>query len=384
MARPARVFISAGETSGDRFGAALVDALLRRRPDLDLAGLGGPAMAARGVRLIENPLAHASMGFSGLSKVGAYLSIFRRCISHFRRLRPDVFVPIDNPEFNLRFAGYARAMRVPVCYYVSPQVWAWRRRRIHRIAATVNRMLCILPFEKEMYDRVGCDARYVGHPALDYLAAARLDEETERRIRSLGPLVVGLLPGSRGQEVERVFPIIAGAAAIVQRAFPEARFAVGCAEERHVASVRSVLRAKGVQALILPGRAWEVMRQSRLCVAASGTVTLELAWFRRPMVIVYHGPWVVKPFLPWILHTRFGLVNVIAGQEICPEHLMFTEDPRPAAEAALRLLRNEQAWAAQQRDLDDVMRTMGGPGTSDRAAEAVLEVAGVPAVPPAE
>ena len=376
MTRPLRVFISAGEASGDRIGAGLAQALRRRQPDVEVCGLGGRAMAGQGVELIEDPTAHASMGLGpALAKVGIYLRIYRRCVSHFHRHLPDVFVPIDNPEFNVRFARFARGRGVPVVYYVSPQVWAWRRRRIHAIAATVDRMLCILPFEKALYDRVGCDARYVGHPTLDYLSAARLDPKVEARIRTLSEPRIGLLPGSRAQEVRDVFPIIAGAAAMLRRRVPEARFVVGCARQGQVAPVKAVLRQAGVEAMVLAGHAWEVMRNTHFCLAASGTVTLELAWFRRPMVIVYRAPQFVRPILPWALHTRFGLVNVIAGREICPEHLNFDANPVALGTEAIRLARDEAAWTAQREALDEVIQRMGGPGSADRAAESVLEFA---------
>lgn len=379
MHRPLRVFISAGETSGDHFGAGLAAALRDARPGVELHGVGGPAMAAQGVHLIDNPLSHASIGvLRALTKISAFARIYRRCISHFNHDRPDVLVPIDSPEFNLRLAGFARTRGVPVAYYVSPQVWAWRRGRIRRIAARVDRMLCILPFEQALYDQVGCEARYVGHPALDYLSRARFDADAESRIRSLGDLVIGLLPGSRSQEVRAVFPIIAGAAALVQAQAPEARFVVACSVPGHVPQVRTALRSAGLKAEVLPGKAWEVMRGTHLCIAASGTVTLELAYFRRPMVIVYSAPRIGKPLLPWVLHTHFGLVNVIAGHQICPEYLMFNEDPRPVGEAVLHLIHNREAWLAQRKDLDEVMRLMGGPGASARAAEAVLELAARP------
>lgn len=381
MTRPLRVFISAGETSGDRFGAGLAESLQRLCPGVELWGLGGGAMEAAGVRLVVNPLEHASIGiFSALRQVGAWSGFFRRCVSHFNRRRPDVVVPIDSPEFNRHLAGFARSRSIPVAYYVSPQFWAWRRGRIRRIAKDVDRMLCILPFEKALYDRVGCDAVYVGHPAMDYLSRATFDAAAEERIASLGDPVIGLLPGSRRQEVLNVFPIIAGAAAVVHRQMPEVRFVVANAKASHEPYVRSALRGAGVDAAIMTGKAWEVMRKTRICIAASGTVTLELAYFRRPMVIVYRGPrihpWLAERILPRVLHTHFGLVNVIAGQEICREYLRFShDDPGPIGKEVLHLLRNEDAWSAQRRDLEEVMRVMGGGGCSDRAAEAVLDLA---------
>ena len=377
MSRPLRVFISAGETSGDRFGAKLVEAIRHRRPDTVFRGLGGPRMAAQGVELIEDLTGHSVIGLLHvIAKLGFFWKVFRRCKANLRDAPPDALVPIDNPGFNLRLAAFARGLGVPVVYYVSPQVWAWRRGRIHRIGAIVDRMLCILPFEKALYDKIGCDARYVGHPALDYLAEASLDPEAEERVRGMGDRVIGLLPGSRDQEIKQVFPIIAGTAAAIQKESPGTRFVVGCAEHAHEQPVRAALDAAGVEdAVLLTGKALEIMRASYMCIATSGTVTLELAYFRRPMVIVYRAPWPGRFLFRWVLHTHFGLINVIAGKEICPEFLRFSDDPGPVVDAALRLLRDEDAWETQRVEIGKAMELMGKRGASERAAEAVLGIA---------
>ncbi|HRU07056.1 MAG TPA: lipid-A-disaccharide synthase [Candidatus Brocadiia bacterium] len=377
MNPPLRVFLSAGEASGDRFGASLVQAIRSRRPDARFLGIGGARMAAQGVERIADTTRHAVMGvFSAISKVGYFTGVFRQCVRRFNIEAPSVCVPIDNPGFNRHLARFAHSRAVPVCYYVSPQFWAWRKGRIYKFAKTVDRVLCILPFEPAMYEEVGVDARYTGHPALDYLKQYVEDPAVAARVRSLGPCVVGLLPGSRLQEVRNVFPIIASAASHIQRRLPQVRFIVGCAEPSHEPLVRATLRANGVTgATLLTGRAWDVMRHARLCVTASGTATLELAWFRRPMVIVYHAPPIARPIMPWLLRTHFGIVNVIAGREICPEFLMYGPNGAPAGQAAVELLQNEDAWRRQQTALGQVVDLLGAPGSADRAAEAVIELA---------
>ena len=377
MTRPLRVFLSAGEASGDRFASRLVRALRRLRPDTVFEGIGGRHMAAEGVERIADLTQHAVMGFTaGLRNISLFLSVYRRFISHLNRRRPDVFVPVDNPGFHLKLAALAHGRGVPVVYYVSPQVWAWGRRRIHRVAARVSRVLCILPFEKQLYDAIGADAVYVGHPSLDYLAEAAPDPEATRQLRALSRPLVGLLPGSRRQEVRNVFPIIAGAAGRLRRRDPNVSFVVGCAEASHEAAVRARLRREGIaDALLLTGRAWDVMRESHICLAASGTATLELAWYRRPMVIVYRAPGYARHIMPRILRTNFGLVNIVAGREVCPEFLMYDDEPGPVTEAAWSLLNDEAKWEEQRRALEEVMGRVGEPGAADRAAEAVIEIA---------
>ena len=224
-----RIFIAAGEHSGDRFGASLAEALRRLSPDVRLTGVGGPRMAAAGVRVVADTVGHSGMGLlSAFGNAQRWVRVFRNCIREFNREPPDILVPVDNPGFNLRLAGHARARKIPVCYYVSPQVWAWMPHRIHRIARLVTRMMTILPFEKALYDPLGVDCRYVGHPVLDYMAPAVMDSAVrEKYVGSLGArgkTVVGLLPGSRSQEIRHTFPILCDAAAILRRRNPDILF----------------------------------------------------------------------------------------------------------------------------------------------------------------
>ena len=187
--------------------------------------------------------------------------------------------------------------------------------------------------------------------------------------------MVGLLPGSRRQEVLQVFPAIAAAAARISKRRPQTRFVVGCAEPAHERAAAAILREEGVDAGIISGKAWEIMRATRCCIAASGTATLELGWFRRPMVIVYRAPRLVKPLVPRMLKSHFGLINVIAGREICPEFLLFDKNAAPVADAALRLLSDRAAWDTQRRDIESAMSKVGEPGAAERVAAAILDLA---------
>lgn len=370
-----RVFIAAGEHSGDQFGAALAEALRALHPDVRLTGLGGPRMAGAGVRIIGDTVSHAGMGFFyTLAKVAHWAGIFRRTIAEFNREAPDVLVPIDNPGFNLRLATHARQRRIPVSYYVGPQVWAWRPGRIHRIGRSVDRMMVLFPFEEPLWRGIGVDCRYVGHPLLDYMPARQLDEEFVLGLRSA--CTIGLLPGSRSQEVTHCFPIICDAALALRQARPDVRFHVAAATPEHLPQIRAILTSRGLDATVHLNRTPEIMKGSRLCIAVSGTATLETAWHRTPMVVIYRtGAW-ARPLARRMLHVKnICLVNILAGREIVPEHLMFDDDARPVAESALRLLQDPAAWEECRRAVDSVILSLGPAGSSARAAKAVLEMA---------
>ena len=379
-----RVFISAGEQSGDRYGAGLAEMLRRQAPDVRLSGLGGPRMRAAGVRLLSDTTAHAGMGVVYVARhSGDWSRAYRLCVAEFNRAPPDVVVPIDNPGFHfgkLSFTGLcgvARERHVPVCYFVSPQVWAWFPWRIRRITGLVDRMLTILPFEKGLYDEQGTDCRYVGHPALDYLSAERLDDAFMWELQRSGSPVVGLLPGSRTQEVRRTFGVICAAAAIIREAVPGTSFHVAAAVEKHVPDIRVALKAHDVRAGVYVGRTHEIMKAARVCLVVSGTATLETAFYRTPMVIVYRTSWWHRYVAPFFLNVdHIGLVNVIAREDVVPEFLKFDDNPAPIAEAALNLLQDESEWRACRGRLDAAVKSLGPPGVFERVARAVLEMVG--------
>jgi lipid-A-disaccharide synthase len=374
-----RIFISAGERSGDRFGASLASAIRDIEPDARLFGVGGPQMASAGVRVLADTVGHAGMGLRYVfANLDDWLKVFRRCIRQFNGEPPDILVPIDNPGFNLRLAGHARERNIPVCYYVSPQVWAWLPHRIHRIGRLVTRMMAILPFEKPLYDRIGVDCRYVGHPLLDYLASARIDEDTKQSfLKECGAserTAVGLLPGSRLQEIRHSFPLICDAAVEVRRARPDSTFLVAASAPEHIPEIAAVLGSRRLPARILIGKTAEIMQASRVCLVVSGTAALETAYFRTPMVVVYRaGSW-ARHVAPRMLNVKhISLVNILAGRGVVPEFLKFDDNASGIGEAALRLLTDESAWSECRANLDEVVRSLGPAGTSHRAAEAVLD-----------
>ena len=370
-----RILIAAGEHSGDRFGARLARALRELRPDVCMSGVGGPQMAEAGVHLLAGTTGHASMGFlHPILNAADWARVFRHYVGQLNREPPDILVPIDNPGFNLKLAHTARERGIPVCYYVSPQVWAWRPGRIHKIARLVTRMMVILPFEKALYDRVGVDCEYVGHPLLDYMTEATLDPELLGTLQQESRTVIGILPGSRTQEILHTFPIICDAALLIRKRLPETVFHIAAATPEHLPRIEAVLNGRGLTATVHTGRTPEVMKASRLCLTVSGTATLETAYYRTPMVIVYRAGWLARHLAPRFLRVpHISLVNIIAGREVAPEFLKFDDDPRPIAAAALDILTDAAAWEQRRAELDAVINTLGPAGSSARAARAVLE-----------
>lgn len=387
--RPVRVFISAGEVSGDLAGADLARELARLAPPgggIRLTGLGGPAMAAAGVDIRENLVSGAVMG---LTRVIAKLPSIVSLLARIRRLleaeRPDVFVPIDYPGLNFRIAAMAREMGIPVAWYVSPQIWAWASGRIDKIRALVDEMIVILPFEASYYAERGVRATFVGHPAVDRLARQTLDPGLNETLRA--PLV-GILPGSRAQEIRAHLPLLLEAGARMAASEPGLRFAIPYPGEDDTLfeRIRSAVARSGIatRTAVLRGRAYDVMLRSRVALVSSGTATLELAAVRVPMVILYRTGRLASALARRLIRTEhIGLANILAGKLAVPEFLTSGWPAAEMAAAALRLFREGPERDRAIADLAAVRESLGPPGVAARAAAVVARVAGLAPVAPA-
>lgn len=372
-----KVFLSAGEASGDRLGAGLARALHRLRPDAEILGMGGDEMAAAGVRLVR----HASeVAVMGLVEVIRHLPALRRTLadleSTIARERPDVVVPVDFPDFNLRLAQRARRLGVPVVYFVSPQVWAWRPGRVRRIKPVVRRMLVLFPFETELYDREGIPVTFVGHPAAAGAVEA-VDREVLLRKAGLDPSreVVALVPGSRRAEVARILPILLAAAAIVRTRRPDVQFVVTRAAALPHEAVDATVGSSGLpDTVVHAGDFPEILGACDAGAVASGTASLEAALAGLPMVVVYR----LHP-LTFALARRLvrvehaALPNLIAGREVVPELLQGNLRAESLAEVLLGYLGEPGRVRAVREALAEVRRAVGKPDTFGLAARAVLE-----------
>jgi lipid-A-disaccharide synthase len=362
-----RIFFSAGETSGDMHGAELVRVVRTLDPSVACEGIGGPLMQQAGMTLRYNLAERGIMGFTEVVRSFGFIRrLFLDTVDEFRRDPPDALVLIDYPGFNIRLAQKAKALGIKVYYYISPQVWAWKKKRIHTLARVVDKMIVILPFERALYEEVGVDCVYVGHPLLDYAAA----HEASQPIA--GDPVIGLLPGSREQEIARLLPTMLGVAAGIRDAYPNARFVTPCVDAARAQQVRQAAADFPLEVVV--GRMYDVLGSARFCMVASGTATLETAIFGVPMVILYR----ISPASYWLAKRlvtieHIGLVNIMAEQRVVPEFIQGEATPENILPVALELIGDTPGRVKMHEDLQRVRRLLGGPGASERAARAILE-----------
>ena len=364
--------ISCGEPSGDLYAGRLVESLRRRDPALEAFGLGGDHLQAAGARLIEH--------FHGLSVTGLTealevlprsLRTRHRLVEAARRDRPDVLVLVDYPDFHFRLMDRIRALKVPIVYYVSPQLWAWRPGRMKTMKKLVDRVLVIFPFEEELYRRAGVDVRFVGHPLIDE-ARPSADRATLQREFQIDPArpVVALLPGSRPNELERLAPVLADAAAHIAHRVPRVQFVVARAPRLADELFQPLQGAR-----IVEGRADDVLSVADVVLTASGTATVQTALHGKPMAVLYK----LSPMTYWLGKRlaqveMYAMVNLIAGEAVVTELIQDACTPEAVAGEAVSLLTDAGRRERMIEALAAVRAKLGGPGATDRAADAVLEI----------
>ncbi len=379
------IMLVAGEASGDLHGATLARQLRRLAPSVALTGMGGPRMAEAGVALLSDVTRLAVVGSSEAVRwVPALYRTYRQLVSRLTEEPPRAVVLIDFPEFNLRVARQAKRFGIPVIYFIPPQVWAWRRGRVRLIARLTTCVLVVFPFEVPLYESAGARVKFVGHPLLDALASTPTRRESRGRlgVPAEAPLV-GLLPGSRRQEVERLLPEMLRAAGLIRGARPDVQFVLAPAPTVDGTLVNSLLAGAPVPVPVATGRAYEVMAASDLLLVASGTATLEAALIGTPMVVCYRVSRVSQLVGRLLLRTPWiSLANIVAGRAVVPELLQDDATGGRMAAEALRLLGSPEALGAQRAAFAEVRGKLGTAGVGERAALSVLEVAGLTTATP--
>ena len=366
--------ISCGEASGDLYAGALATELLRRRPDAEIFGFGGPKLRHAGGELLGDFSRFSVTGLSESLRVWPRaVRMLWRLIAAARERRPDVFVPIDFPDFNFYLIAGLKRLGIPVVYYVSPQLWAWRPGRMKTMQAGVERVLVIFPFEETIYQNAGVDVRFVGHPLID----SAIPRETRASLLAACGLApdaptVALLPGSRRNEVAHTVPTLVESMPLIRARVPGVQFIVACAptidEERFAA-----LAAAG--AVLVRDRADDVIASADVAVTASGTATVQCALHERPMVVVYRlSPLSYRLGKRLVNVDMYAMPNLVAGARIVPELIQDDFTPERVTAEVVTLLTDRDRHTQMVEALRRVKAQLGAPGASGRAAEAILEV----------
>jgi lipid-A-disaccharide synthase len=371
--------ISCGEPSGDLYAGALAAEIRALDPDVEIVGFGGERLRDAGASLIAN--------FSGLSVTGLAEALrvlprswrlYRQLVSAAEARRPDVFVPIDFPDFNLILARALKRRGIPVAYYISPQLWAWRPGRVKTVKRVVDRVLVIFPFESAFYESAGVPSTFVGHPLLEMRTEIDRDEFL-RGIR-LDPRqpVVALLPGSRRNELKQLLPDMVRTAALITAAVPDAQFVIPRAPhlKDDLFAPLDEWPTHADRPAVVANAADAVLASADVAIVASGTVTVQAALHECPMVVVYRvAPLTYRIGKPLVTVDTYAMVNLIAGRTVVPELIQDAFTPAAAASEAIRVLRDPAHAARVRSGLAEVRSRLGEPGASRRAAEIVVEMA---------
>ncbi len=370
------VMIVAGEASGDQHGAKLVAEMRRSNPAIFFCGIGGKSMASAGVRILVDT---ADLTVVGITEVIAKLPVVYRSLAVAKKLlqslKPDLLILIDFPDFNLRVAATARKLGIPVLYYISPQIWAWRRGRVKKIGKLVSHMAVILPFEADFYSAHGIPVTFVGHPLLDRITGA--EEEGDTAEDSAEHTLIGLLPGSREVEIKRLLPVMLDAAERMHKQDPRLKFAVSVAPTVERKMLEAMIKGRGGDGSIslseIPVE--RLFGMCRLVVAASGTATLQAAIAGTPMVIIYK----VSQISYWLGRAlirvdHIGMINLIAGRRLVPELIQDQATAANISDQVFGLLSDKERLAQLKKDLLTAGQLLGGPGASRRVAQIALDL----------
>jgi len=371
-----QIMLVVGEASGDAHGAQLVEALHRRDPQVKVYGVAGEQLERS---QFESLFSVAQLTGMGLVELAGNLRNIWRAYSLLKRTlkkrHPNLLVLIDFPEFNLRLARFAKSLGIPVLYYVSPQIWAWRKNRVKQIARWVDQMAVIFPFETDFYEQHGVRVSFVGHPLLEIVKAKTGRAETLTNL-GLDPSrpVIALLPGSRRAEVTRHLPAMAEAALALSRE-RKAQFVCVRAATIDRAELRSWLDQAGVPMPIVEDDRYGAIQASDVAWTASGTATVEIALLGRPMIIIYRLSWLTYLVARWLVRVdHIGMVNLIAGQRLMPELIQQDVNAERIAAETRLLLDDAKTRARITEELSKLRERLGHPGAADRVAELALSM----------
>ena len=374
MART-KILIVSGEPSGDLHAANLVKDLKSLKPDLEFFGIGGDLSKAAGVDIVFDI---TTLALVGVVEVLRHMSTVKKAhdavIARIDRERPDLAILVDYPGFNLKLAGDLAKRSIPVAYYISPQIWAWGRQRIHLIKKYVKKMVVFFKFEEELYKKYGVEAEFAGHPLLDVVKVTSPKADVLKKY-GLSPdaTTIALLPGSREFEVRTFLPVLARAAGLIDKKLGSVQFLISKHPNRPLSVYENALKGLDIDYRFVEGDLHNIVAASDLAIVASGTATLETAILGTPFILVYKANILTYALYKIVADIPFlCLANVIAGKEVAPELLQMNMTPEKISARTIDLLSDEYKLCAMREELAAVRASLGSPGASLRAARAIL------------
>ncbi|MBL7003917.1 MAG: lipid-A-disaccharide synthase [Gammaproteobacteria bacterium] len=375
---PPHIMLLAGEASGDQHGAEMALELLKSNPELKLTGMGSQEMKGAGVSVFFDSASIAVMGIVEIAKHWGDIKIAMKLVKQqLEETKPDLLVCIDYPEFNLKMANHAKSLGIKVLFYISPQVWAWRPKRVKKIGRRIDHMAVIFPFEVDFYQQHGIPVTYVGHPLVDTVPKALplLDAQAEVNIPNK-KITIGLFPGSRQSELERLLPTLLDSAELLAKQYQnEIQFVLPVAKTLDVKKIEESIKSSGVTVLLKEGHVHSVINSCDAIISCSGTVTLEIALLGVPLCVVYKMSWLSHQIMSRLMIIdHFSLVNIVAKQEIVKEMLQDQATPENIVKEVSRLI-NDKAYAQQvKKGLHDVKQRLGSGGGSKKVSQLALSL----------
>lgn len=369
-----RILIVAGETSGDLHGSALIRRMKEMSPDIEFKGIGGTQMIAEGLETIRHV---REMNFMGLVEVVKHLPFIRKTLKELEYLletwHPDLVILIDYPGFNLKFAPSVKKYNTPLMYYISPQLWAWHKSRVKLIREYVDKIVVLFDFEVDFYRKYGVKADFFGHPLLDIVFPSQDRESFRVSVDATNKPLIGFLPGSRPQEIERILPAMIGSLHELKERLGPFTAVIGCAPELDEKILDKYIEGKDVR--VLRGKTYDIMAHADVIVVSSGTATLETGILGTPMVIVYRTSFLTYLIGKSLVSIRnIGLINIVAGSRVVPELWQNDVTPKKIADYVLNMLQDKEIYERTKILLHDAKENLGEPGASLRTAKLAVEM----------
>jgi lipid-A-disaccharide synthase len=370
------IFIVAGEASGDIHGANLIKELRKLRPDGTIVGFGGQRMQAAGMKLLYNLADHAVIGFFEVIKNLILIKrLLKTATRYLHEEKPDVVVLIDYPGFNFKVGKLAHSLQIPVVYYIAPQIWAWWPGRIKEIKEFASKVLVVFPFEEEIYAQADIPVNWVGHPLLEHIPAETRADIYEQFKLDPNKKLIGLLPGSRRQEVEHLLPVMLAAAGKVLATQPDLEFVLLRSSAVDRTWLENIIRTSRLAVKVIDDDMYQVRRHLTLAYVASGTATLEMAYLGIPMLIMYKVNALSYQLAKRLVKIPYiGLANIVSGQKVVPEFIQSAVEPSAIAAQTEKYLRNPAELKAIKEKLLHIKDKLGSSGASGRAAQEILDI----------